>query len=126
MQYIDARDLAAWMLHALESGITGTYNLTGQPTTLGETLSAAATGEIIYISPEDAKNRGVDPQVFAWSVPDDRAAIWDVNIERVLASGLRLRSIAETVKDTVAWHRSRAAHEWKAGLSPEQEALLVE
>ena len=126
MQYIDARDLAAWMLHALEAGLTGTYNLTGRPTTLGETLNAAATGEIVYISPEDAKNRGVDPQAFAWSVPEDRAAIWDVNIERALAAGLRLRPIAETVKDTVAWHRSRVGHEWKAGLSPEQEALLLE
>jgi 2'-hydroxyisoflavone reductase len=125
MQYIDARDLAAWMLHALESGVTGKFNLTGQPTTLGETLAPVATGEIVYVSQEEAKGRGVEPDVFAWSVPDDRKSIWDVDIDRALAAGLKVRPIAETVRDTVAWHRTRDGHEWKAGLTPDQEQKLL-
>ena len=125
MQYIDARDLAAWMLHALENGVRGTFNLTGKPTTLGATLAAAGASEPVYVSAADAEARGVEPSAFAWSVPEDRGVIWDVDISKALASGLQLRPIEETVRDTVAWHRTRTGHEWKAGLSPEQEAKLL-
>ena len=125
MQYIDARDLATWMLHALENGISGTFNLTGKPTTLGATLGAAGDAEVVYVTRSEAEARGVEPSAFAWSVPEDRGLIWDADISRALAAGLQLRPIEETVRDTVAWHRSREGHEWKAGLSPEQEARLL-
>lgn len=125
MQYIDARDLAAWMLHALESKVRGTFNLTGQPTTLGATLAAAGASEPVYLSAEDAQARGIDPSAFAWNVPADRQSIWDADISRALAAGLQLRPIEDTVRDTVAWHLTRENHEWKAGLSHEQEAKLL-
>jgi 2'-hydroxyisoflavone reductase len=125
MQYIDARDLAAWMLHALESGISGTFNLTGKPITLGATLGAAGDAEVVYVTRSEAEARGVEPSAFAWSVPEDRGSLWDVDISRALAAGLQLRPIEETVRDTVAWHRTREGHEWKAGLSPEQQAKLL-
>jgi 2'-hydroxyisoflavone reductase len=125
MQYIDARDLAAWMLHALENGISGTFNLTGRPTTLGATLGAAGDAEVVYVTRSQAETRGVEPSAFAWSVPEDRGTLWDVDISRALAAGLQLRPIEETARDTVAWHRTREGHEWKAGLSPEQEARLL-
>jgi 2'-hydroxyisoflavone reductase len=125
MQYIDARDLAAWMLHALKAGTRGTFNLTGEPTTVGATLSAAGAADVVYVSRSEAEARGVEPSAFAWSVPEDRASIWDVDISRALAAGLKLRPIIETVRDTVAWHRTRAGHEWKVGLSTEQESKLL-
>jgi len=125
MQYIDARDLAAWMLHALEAGISGVFNLTGKPTTLGATLLAAGDAEVLYLSASEAQARGVEPSAFAWTTPEGRESIWDVDISRALSSGLALRPIEETVRDTVAWQRSRVGHEWKAGLSPEQEKALL-
>lgn len=40
LQYVDVRDLAAWLLDALESSLHGPYNLVSQPghTTIGELL----------------------------------------------------------------------------------------
>ena len=125
MQYIDARDLAAWMLHALETGVKGVFNLTGEPTTLGATLSAAGDAEVLFVSATEAEARGVEASAFAWSVPEGRESLWDVDISRALSSGLALRPIEKTVRDTVAWHRTRVGHEWKAGLSPEQEKALL-
>jgi 2'-hydroxyisoflavone reductase len=50
-----------------------------------------------------------------------------VSVARALAAGLRLRSQAETVADTLAWSRARpAAHEWKAGLTADEERSLLE
>lgn len=127
MQYVDARDQAAWMLRALGDDASGVFNVTGRPTTLGDTLEAArpADSEIVYTSPEDAEAKGVNPSKFAWNVPDDRRKVWDVNIESAVATGLELREVGDTVRDTVAWHRSRGEHEWKAGLTPAEEALLL-
>ena len=109
----------------LETNVTGTFNMTGRPTTLGATLGAAGDAEVVYVARSEAEARGVEPSAFAWSVPEDRGSLWDVDISRALAAGLQLRPIEETVRDTVAWHRSREGHEWKAGLSPEQEARLL-
>jgi 2'-hydroxyisoflavone reductase len=125
MQYIDARDLAGWMLHALETGVKGVFNLTGVPTKLGATLSAAGDAEVVYRSASEAAARGVEPSAFAWTTPQGRESIWDVGISRALSTGLALRPIEETVRDTVAWHRTREGHEWKAGLSAEQEKALL-
>jgi hypothetical protein len=128
MQYIDARDLAGWMIKALEMGVSGAYNVTGRPTTLGETLNAAmAPGtEVVYRSREQAEALDIDPsRAFAWSVPEAEERIWNVDIERAVATGLHLRPIAETVRDTVAWHRSRQGHKLAAGLSDEEEAKLL-
>jgi 2'-hydroxyisoflavone reductase len=109
----------------LESSITGTFNLTGKPTTLGATLAAAGGADVVYVSRSEAEALGVEPSAFAWSVPDDRATVWDVDISRAMSAGLSLRPVEETVRDTVAWHRTREGHEWKAGLSAEQESRLL-
>lgn len=127
MQFIDGRDQADWMLHALESEFAGTFNVTGNPTTL-ETVLDAAGGDrldVRYLDPAVVEEAGVPPDSFAWTVPADRRTIWDVDITAATATGLKLRPIPNTVRDTVDWHRSRGEHEWKAGLSPDQEALLL-
>lgn len=128
MQYIDARDLAAWNLSTLEEGHAGVFNLTGQPTTLGETLGAATPSgtEIVYRSRAEVEALGIDPsKAFAWSVPEGQENLWSVNINRALASGLRLRPIRETVMDTIEWHASRPGHQMIAGLSSDEETSLV-
>jgi 2'-hydroxyisoflavone reductase len=49
-----------------------------------------------------------------------------VSVARALAKGLRFRPLAETVADTLAWSRTRPAdHEWKAGLTLEEERGLL-
>ena len=55
-QFIDARDLAAWLLQATEDKLTGTFNATGPDTTLtfGEVLETCRktlnpTAELVWV-----------------------------------------------------------------------------
>ena len=56
------------------------------------------------------------------------AAFMHTATERALAAGLRIRPLAETVADTLAWWRGLPEGEQgfsKAGLSPAREAELL-
>ncbi len=138
LQLVDARDLAAWMVHLAERGEAGTFNGTaprGQ-TTMGAVLDAAiaATGS-------DARLhwRGDDTLVAAGVEPWTDLPLWlpapgtwTVGTERARAAGLRCRPIADTVADTWAWLRDgQGASDYRAELRPagitrEREAQLLD
>jgi 2'-hydroxyisoflavone reductase len=46
VQYVDARDLARWMIKLVDSNVSGPMNATGpaEPTSIGETLTRIAAG----------------------------------------------------------------------------------
>jgi 2'-hydroxyisoflavone reductase len=132
VQVIDARDLAAFVLHLLETHTPGVFNATGpaSPTSLGEIIDIAA--ELSGSRPEVAyRSRAVVDKhdVTPWSVlplylPDQRWAT--VKLDRALAAGLKLRPMRETVADTLAWYaEERGAEPLRTGLSPEREAELL-
>ncbi|MGW1887570.1 NAD-dependent epimerase/dehydratase family protein [Streptomyces sp. NPDC001970] len=141
LQYIDARDLAEWLLDASEKGLSGAYNLVSPPghTTMGELLD-----ECVRVTGADAELRPLDEATIAaagvepWTdlpiwIPrgESHDAMHRADVSKALAAGLRCRPVAETVADTWAWLRSldgepplRAVRS-PAGLSPEQESALL-
>ena len=115
-QFIDARDLAAWMVSLLERGIAGTFNATGpaEPLALGRCLEriAAAVGggaALTWVSEEFLKAHDVQPwmELPLWVHAADQA-FETTSIARALAEGLRFRTLEETARDTLAWERSLA------------------
>jgi 2'-hydroxyisoflavone reductase len=137
IQYIDVRDLAEWMVACLEGSVAGTFNATGLPgaATMGDLLETCR-----HASGSDARFEWMDAAFLAahgarhWTkmplqVPEDDPAMKgfaSVSVARALAQGLRLRSQAETVADTLAWSRTRPSdHAWKAGLTPDEERALL-
>ncbi|MGQ0605233.1 MAG: NAD-dependent epimerase/dehydratase family protein [Anaerolineales bacterium] len=49
-----------------------------------------------------------------------------ISVQKALSTGLTLRSLVETVSDTLAWAATRPTdHSWRAGLTPEREAELL-
>jgi 2'-hydroxyisoflavone reductase len=51
----------------------------------------------------------------------------NVNVGRALAAGLQIRPLRETVRDTLAWAKTRPTdYHMGAGLEPAREAALLE
>ncbi|ASN24177.1 reductase [Streptomyces pluripotens] len=142
LQFIDARDLAAWLLGAVEQNLSGPYDLVGPPghTTMGDLLEACVrvTGsgaELRWTEPAVLAEAGIEPwtQLPVWVPPDSETydALHRADVTRALATGLVCRPAAETVADTWRWlteiggsapqRPDRAA----VGLDPEVEAKVL-
>ncbi len=138
-QWIDAADLASWVVRMLERGWMGTFNVTGKPMRLGDLFDA-----ILKHAPTDAKLTWADEsfliehQVAAW-MGENSLPLWipsgdasytgfaQVGIQKALRNGLRFRPLELTLKDTLDWAYSRPAdHVWRSGLSPDRELALLE
>jgi nucleoside-diphosphate-sugar epimerase len=114
LQYVDARDLADWLLGAVVRESSGPYNLVSPPghTTMGELLRACAdvTGghaELRWTDPEVILAAGIEPwtQLPVWVPPGGEMhdAVHRADVSRAVATGLRCRPVGETVADTWGW-----------------------
>ena len=138
LQFIDARDLAAFVLDQVEQGAAGAYNSVAAPArwTRAELLStcAAVAGtqpRLVWVDSATLLARGAK----AWNelplwLPDthEYAGFMQASNAKALAAGLRIRPLAETVADTLAWWRSLPAEQQafsRAGMSAEREAELL-
>lgn len=137
LQFIDARDAAAWLLLQAERGSAGTFNLTGPtgaPVTMASFLEEAAAALGVPAQPVWADEdflvaQGVQP----WSdlplwVPQSESGLHQVSVDRARSLGLSCRPLAETVTATAAWareHSPPAAASQPPGLEPEREAALI-
>ncbi|HEX6701435.1 MAG TPA: NAD-dependent epimerase/dehydratase family protein [Gaiellaceae bacterium] len=133
VQFVDARDLADWMLEGAESGRTGVYNATGpaRPLTLGRLLETcrAETGSdasFTWVDDRFLLEAGVAPRMeLTFWMPGAPGAS-TVDCTRAFAAGLTFRPLRETVRDTLAWLASRPASQPpRAGITREREAQLL-
>jgi 2'-hydroxyisoflavone reductase len=138
IQYIDARDLAEFAVHVVEAGVSGTFNcVTPRGSVNFGDLCEACMHEA---APEDASVVAMPDEFFAqhevapWSelplwIPaaTEFASIGHADSSRALAAGLRIRSVGETVRDTLAWARTaeKRPGALQAGMTPEREAELL-
>lgn len=136
VQFIDARDLAGWIVEQLERGRGGTFNVTGKPRALsiGDVLEsamrAAGVRPTVHWASEaflHAHAVGEWVEMPLWiSAGAHAGAMLNTNVNRALATGLQIRPLHETVADTLAWARTRGArYALAAGLTPQREAELI-
>ena len=136
-QVIDGRDLAAWILRAVEEGQTGTFNATGpeEPLEFGplfETCRAVAGSDARFTWVDEAflleEKVGPWMELPLWvPLSPDSAGFDAISIERAVAAGLRFRGIAETIRDTLAWLETLPpARVRRAGLAREKEAEILQ
>ena len=136
VQQIDVRDLTEFMVHLLEDGIHGTFNVTGP-------ASRTSLEEFVY----GVKGAFTEPVTWTWIEDYDFleeqgiyfAIPWipatgnnygsqTINVDRAQAAGLTYRSIAQTAIDTIEWwdtlpEETRA--EARMAISPETERAAL-
>jgi 2'-hydroxyisoflavone reductase len=139
VQYVDGRDLAAWIVHAIEHGSVGTYNAFGpeRATTMKEALEACnhAAGDKAQLVWVDAAFLAAH-EVTEWQDMPMWADAKGGNLgfgtrsnRRALAAGLTCRPIADTARDTLAWlatvdegHRAKAR---STGIARDRELAVL-
>jgi 2'-hydroxyisoflavone reductase len=142
LQYVDARDLAAFVIDAATAGQSGPFNVVSRRghATMGSLLEAC----LAVAGATDATLRWVDPETLAaagieswtelpiWIPPShEYAAMHDSNVERAHAAGLRCRPVRETVSDTWAWLSGLSGPApvrpgaLPAGLAPDREREVL-
>jgi 2'-hydroxyisoflavone reductase len=138
VQFIDARDLGAWLVRLVEDRTTGVFNAMGpeKPLGMGAMLDAckAASGSDARFTWADADFLAKQ-KVSPWSdmpvwVPSagDSAGFARRSNTKAIRAGLTFRPVVETARDTLAWWKtlpeSRRA-KLQAGLTPEREAMVL-
>ncbi|MFZ0178601.1 MAG: NAD-dependent epimerase/dehydratase family protein [Candidatus Dormiibacterota bacterium] len=139
VQYIDARDLAAF---ALDTALNGAVNTLSRPghTTMAEVLDLChevtdSTATFTWVDADFLLGRKVEPwtELPIWVPPvADMANFYTCDSSLALRSGLTCRSARETVADTWSWLRDNpdwspllSANRSGVGMNPEREAALL-
>jgi 2'-hydroxyisoflavone reductase len=111
LQYVDVRDLAAWALDGMESGLSGPVDLTGPSghATMCSLLEACVdvTGsdaELVWV-PEDELGAAEPWTHLPCWVPEsgEFEGFLEGDASLAVSTGLRPRPVEDTVADTWAW-----------------------
>jgi len=137
-QVIDARDLAEWTIRQAEAFTAGLFNATGpeQPLGLGTVLETCRTvsgadATFTWVEEPFLLERNVKywqdlPAVLPEGDPK-YAGMSRIDVSKAIDAGLTFRPLADTVRDTLAWHATRPPDTpLKAGLAPERERQLLD
>jgi 2'-hydroxyisoflavone reductase len=141
VQLVDVRDLAEWIVRAAESRTAGVHNATGPERTLtmerfletGREVSRA-DARLVWVDEEFLLRNKVNAynELPVW-VPERYQAFGTVNCAGAIASGLRYRALADTLRDTLEWDASlppgprtpRVGFPLPPSMTPEREVGLL-
>jgi 2'-hydroxyisoflavone reductase len=136
LQYIDARDLAGWMLDAIERGLSGAFNTVSRPghATMGELLGACndvvgSHAELVWLSPDVLQAAGATgwTDLPIWVPPGgEMAGLHDGDVSAAHAEGLRCRLVHDTVADTWSWLQEAGFPEPRGDRPPLGPSPVVE
>ncbi|MCX6430976.1 MAG: NAD-dependent epimerase/dehydratase family protein [Actinobacteria bacterium] len=114
IQYIDARDLAEWMIASAEKSLTGAFNTISTPghATTSQLLKTClevtkSDANLVWMSPEFLAEQGIEQwnELPIWADPSFQG-IFGFDTSLAANSGLICRPISETVADTWKWLQS--------------------
>jgi 2'-hydroxyisoflavone reductase len=139
IQYIDARDLAAF---AIDTALNGAVNVLSRPghTTTAEVLAlcrevTGSSASFTWVDAQFLLDHKVEPwtELPIWVPPiGDMAGFYTCDSSLALRNGLECRSARETVADTWVWLRDNpewtqvvTANRARTGMDPVREAAVL-
>ena len=109
MQFIDARDLGAWMVRMLEDEVGGVFNGVGpvEAVNMRQMLEACrdvsgSDTELHWVDADFVEEQGCMFPIWNPTTGDWGGAHL-VDHSRSIAAGYKSRLIADTIRDTLAW-----------------------
>ncbi len=145
VQNVDVKDVAAFLVLAVERSLNGTFNLTGPPVTFREFLGSCnavtrARAEFVWIPRDFLHEQGLDPAPFNnskipsylgkfpyWHPEPERVGFYQVSSLKALDAGWTRRSFAGTAEDYLWSIDSQGpSSQWTDELAPEVEARVLE
>lgn len=137
LQFIDAHDLAEWIVRMIEQKEIGVYNANRPPDklTMGGVLE-----ECKEVSGSDAfftwisEDFLLQEKVGAWSemplwIPEnnsDLKGFMSINCDKAVSSGLSFRPLNDTIRDILNWREANHPdEELKAGIDSDKEQSLL-
>ncbi|WP_433613841.1 NAD-dependent epimerase/dehydratase family protein [Dactylosporangium sp. CA-139114] len=135
VQLVDVRDLADWIIAASGSGLAGAFDGIGAPMRRAEFHAAFAEAagvpqQLTWVAQDFLLDREVAPwsgprSLPFWLLLPQYAGFLSRDVSASLAAGLRIRPLAETVRDTIAAIRDASHIDAKNGLGIDEEAQLL-
>ena len=137
VQFIDVRDLAAWIVKMSEKQAGGVYNAVGprEALTFGDLLGACCAqvpnpARFQWLPERFLLDQGVEPwtELPLWVPDNDESRGLDsISGLKAFQAGLVCRDVRETVRDTLEWHAALPADTRQMpGLSSEREQAVLE
>lgn len=132
-QFIDARDLARWIVLMVERQVTGVYNTTGPSYDLEHVLQECQNvvdrkDPIVWVDEEFLIEQGVQDWVELplWlSTRRSMPGFLKVSSQKALRSGLQIRPLRETISSILEWDAMRREPKLQAGLDGQKETKLL-
>lgn len=132
-QFIDARDLAKWIVMMVEGQITGVYNATGPSYDLEQVLQECQNvldrhDPIIWVDEKFLIEKGIKDWVELplWlSTQRCMPGFSKINSQNAMQSGLHIRPLRETISAVLEWDTTRGESKLLAGLDEQKEAKLL-
>ena len=131
-QFVDVRDLGAFMVSACERQLSGTFNASGEPIAMASVLEACGVSDPVWVDEDFLLEQGVGPwmEMPLW-IPREESAFLQMSVAKAVTAGLSFRPVEETARDTLAWAQAAGAElvtetpYGTAGLDPAREAELL-
>ncbi len=142
VQFIDARDLAKWSVHAMEQKLAGVFNATGPASAMamGELLDACrqacpeSDAQFTWVEADFLARQGVSPwsDMPVWVPPaGEMRGFAAISAARAIAQGLTFRPVLDTCLATLKWWREErekdaaTPEKLRAGLTAQREAAVL-
>ncbi|MGQ5262759.1 NAD-dependent epimerase/dehydratase family protein [Micromonospora sp. ZYX-F-536] len=136
VQFVDVADLAAWLLHAAETGLSGTYDGTGPAMSRADLLAGVAAGLGVtdpvvtwvdqdFLVARDVREWSGERALPLWARLPEWGGLMDRDVRPARDAGLTIRPLADTVRATAAWMAAEPDAVRQGGLAPADEAAVL-
>jgi 2'-hydroxyisoflavone reductase len=128
VQFIDVRDLAAWLVSLSERRVTGKFNAVNVGVSWEEVLAtcrevAGSDSELVWVDGGWLVEHDVEQWMGLpmWIHDEEMRGIHQAGVSRALEAGLEFRPLPDTIRGAL----DEAGTTPEAGLTPEREAELL-